>query len=283
MLLGVLITVSVIMVLTLLISAFITGSGNKEIMDNEVKREKILEYLPGDNCGACGCRDCAELAMKIAKGECSPSSCRSGGAPVAQAIGVLVGSEDGGREPLRAQVMCSCTDRTASSKYEYDSDSGELDCLAVMNLGGGERSCRFACIGMGTCRKSCPYGAISIVGGTASVDYRKCTGCGICAEVCPKSLIKMIPYDTYYWVGCSSKDTAAKTADKCLVGCSGCGKCVRACPERAIVVRDNVAQIDYNLCTGCGACYEKCPEGIIWKADAVGVSDLIFTKGKKLK
>ena len=111
---------------------------------------------------------------------------------------------------------------------------------------------------MGSCQKSCPYGAISIVNGTASVDYRRCTGCGICTDVCPKNLIKMIPYDTYYWVGCSSKDRA----------------------EGAVTVKDNVAVIDYTVCTGCGACFRVCPEGIIWKADAVGASDLVFSKGK---
>lgn len=281
MLLGVVITVSVICVLTLLISAFVTGDDSRETVENEIKREKILDYLPGENCGACGCRDCAELAMKIAKGECPPSSCKAGGAPVAQAIGVLVGNEDGPVEPLRAQVMCSCTDRTVGEKYEYDTDSGELDCTAVMNLGGGSRSCRFACIGMGTCQKSCPFGAIDIKMGTAVVDYRKCTGCGICTEACPKHLIKMIPYDTFYWVGCSSKDTAQRMHERCAVGCSGCGKCEKVCSEGAIRVKDNVAQIDYSICNGCGACFDACPEGSIWKADAVGVSDLVFSKGRK--
>lgn len=281
MLLGVIITVSALCLLTLLVTAFISGSGSKSRVEAEIKKERILEYLPGDNCGACGCESCAALAEKIACGEATPSACRSGGAPVTQAIGVLLGNEDSYTEPLRAQVMCSCTSYTADVKYEYDGDSGVLDCAAVMRLGGGERDCRFACIGMGSCAKSCPYGAIETVNGTAQVDYRKCTGCGLCTDACPKSLIKMIPYDTYFWVGCSSKDTGAKTATKCSVGCSGCGACERVCPEKAITVKDNVAEIDYSVCTGCGACYTSCPEGIIWKADAVGVSDLIFTKGRK--
>ena len=281
MLLGIIITASVICVLTLLIAAFVNSSGARNVVEKEMRREKILEYLPGTNCGACGCDSCAELAMKIATGECPASACRSGGAAVAQAIGVLTGGDDGVREPLRAQVMCSCTYDNAGVKYEYDIENGVCDCAAVMSLGGGEKNCRFACIGMGSCQKSCPYGAIDIINGAANVDYQKCTGCGICTEVCPKHLIKLIPYDTYFWVGCSSKDPAKRMAEKCSVGCSGCGKCEKLCPEKAIKVKDNVAEIDYNICTGCGVCYNVCPEGIIWKADTVGVSDLIFTKGRK--
>lgn len=280
MLLGITVTASAVCVLALLVAVLVSVGGGGKSAEKEIKKEKILDYLPGDNCGACGCKTCADLAEKIAEGKCSPSSCLSGGAPVAQAVGVVVGREDESTEPVRAQVMCSCTDSTAAKKYRFDTDGGEPDCLSAMHLGGGERECRFACIGMGSCQKSCPYGAISIVNGTASVDYRRCTGCGICTDVCPKNLIKMIPYDTYYWVGCSSKDRAAKTANKCKVGCSGCGECVKACPEGAVTVKDNVAVIDYTVCTGCGACFRVCPEGIIWKADAVGASDLVFSKGK---
>ena len=278
--LGIITVLSIIGVLTLLISAFVNGTDKKETMENELKCEKILEYLPGDNCGACGCRDCADLAMKIAKGEAPASACLSGGAATAQAVGVLMGKEELPGEPLRAQVMCSCSYDSAKIKYEYDSDSGYDDCSAVMNLGGGEKSCRFACIGMGSCVKSCPYHAISIESGIASVDYRKCTGCGICKEACPKKLIEMIPYDTYYWVGCSSREKGKKTKINCRVGCTGCGACEKVCPENAVSVKDHIAKIDYSLCTGCGRCFSVCPEGIIWKADAVGASDLVFTKGK---
>ena len=281
MLLGVVITVSVILVATMLMSLIFASEDRRKNVETELLKDKILDFLPGNNCGACGCSSCAELASKIAFGKATASACRSGGEQVSQAVGVLLGCEDAGKEPLRAQIMCSCTNSSAAVKYLYDRDCGETDCNAVMNLGGGERECRFACIGMGSCKKSCPYGAIEIVDGTARVDYKKCTGCGICVDACPKSLVKLIPYDTYFWVGCSSADNRPKTAKKCAVGCTGCGECEKVCPERAISVKGNIASIDYSLCTGCGNCYRVCPEGIIWKADAVGVSDLIFTKGRK--
>lgn len=281
MLLGIVITVSVILVATMLLSLFATSEDRRKNVECEILKEKIQDFLPGNNCGACGCKTCGELAGKIADGKATASACRSGGEQVAQAVGVLLGCEDTDHEVLRAQVMCSCTNSNASVKYLYDRDCGEADCHALMSLGGGERECRFACIGMGSCQKSCPYGAIGIVDGTAQVDYRKCTGCGICTQACPKGLIKLIPYDTYYWVGCSSADNRLKTAKKCAVGCTGCGECEKVCPEGAISVGGNVASIDYTLCTGCGNCYRACPEGVIWKADAVGVSDLVFTRGRK--
>lgn len=252
-------------------------SGGK--INNELKREKILDCLPGDNCGACGYGDCASCAMAIVNGKASPAVCSLGGASCAQAVGVILGNEDRNTVRMRAQVMCSGTNETTRKKYIYD--DGAADCLAEMKLGGGNKGCKYACVGLGNCMKACPFGAISIKKGTATVDYKKCTGCGRCVEACPKHIIKLVPYDAYYWVGCASKDTAAKEKYNCRVGCTGCGICQRVCPEQGIEIQGNVATINYDKCTGCGMCYSVCPEGVIWRADIVGADGLIFTKGDK--
>lgn len=41
--------------------------------------------------------------------------------------------------------------------------------------------------------------------------------------------------------------------------CVGCGICVKSCPMNAIILKDKVAQIDYDKCIRCYCCHEMCP------------------------
>ncbi len=45
--------------------------------------------------------------------------------------------------------------------------------------------------------------------------------------------------------------------------CIGCGECEDVCAFGAIVVEDNMAQIDHDTCTMCGACVEACTSGAL--------------------
>lgn len=279
MVFGIIISVAILCIIALIAAVLQNAEYSSAKIKNELKREKILDCLPGDNCGVCGYGDCASLALAVVNGNASPSACTPGGAATAQAIGVILGNEDRNTYRMRAQVMCSGTDATTRKKYIYD--DGAADCLAEMKLSGGYKGCRYACVGLGNCTKVCPFGAISIKNGTAVVDYRLCTGCGSCVNACPKHIIKLIPYDAYYWVGCASKDIAVRERYNCKVGCTGCGVCVKVCPENGIDITGNIATINYDKCTGCGMCFSVCPEGVIWRSDIIGADGLIFTKGDK--
>lgn len=279
MLFGVIICAALILLIALFAALFQSSAAEGEAVNDEIKREKVLECLPGDNCGACGYESCADLALAIVHGDVSTGSCPAGGAAAAQAIGLLMGEESSDGNRLRAQVMCSGDGSCTRKKYVYE--GGADDCVAAMKLGGGDKSCKFSCIGLGNCKAVCPFGAIEIVDGSARVDHRKCKGCGICVSACPKHLIKLIPYDTYYWVGCMSKEGRAGTLKGCDTGCIGCEKCVQACPESAVSVVHNCAEIDYTKCSGCGMCYQICPQGIIWKADTYGADGLDIVKGNR--
>jgi len=279
MIFGILISAALVCVLALLAAIIHTKEYSGTKFKDEIKREKVLDCLPGDNCGACGYGDCASFALALVNGKSTPSVCTPGGASTSQAIGVILGNEDRNSVRMRAQVMCSGSDSTTRVKYIYD--DGADDCFAQMKLGGGNRGCRYACVGMGNCAKACSFGAISIVNGTAVVDYKLCNGCGNCITACPKHIIKLIPYDTYYWVGCASKDISSKERYNCSVGCTGCGECKSVCPEGAIDIQGNIATIDYDKCTGCGLCFTACPEGVIWRSDVVGTDGLRFSRGVK--
>ncbi|MDR2708440.1 MAG: FAD-binding protein [Elusimicrobiota bacterium] len=45
------------------------------------------------------------------------------------------------------------------------------------------------CVGCGQCQQVCPFGAMSLVDGIATVDLNKCTYCGSCVDVCPTAAI----------------------------------------------------------------------------------------------
>lgn len=221
---------------------------------------EILESLPGANCGGCGYSGCAALAEAIATGDAKPSACTVGGAETAQKIGAIMGVEVGSVERKRAQVMCSGTCGASKKKYIY---SGAPDCVSAASMAGGDKMCANGCIGLGTCVAACPFGAISVEDGVASVDYHKCEGCGVCVAACPKHIIELIPFEADFWVGCKSVEPAAVVKKQCDAGCVGCKICEKNCPTGAISVADYVASIDYRKCNECGLCAEKCPRGII--------------------
>lgn len=167
---------------------------------------KILDCLPGANCGGCGYSGCAALAEAIVTGDAKPSACTVGGAETAQRIGAVIGVEVGSVEKKRAQVMCSGSCDASRKKYIY---SGAPDCVSAASMAGGDKMCANGCIGLGTCVAACPFGAISVRDGVAAVDYHKCEGCGVCVAACPKHIIELIPFEADFWVGCKSVEPAA--------------------------------------------------------------------------
>lgn len=222
--------------------------------------EKILENLPGANCGGCGYAGCSAMADAIVKGEAKVDGCPSNTAENSANIAKIMGVEATAHEPMRAFVMCGGAKGVAKTKYTY---SGAQDCLSVMRLGGGDKACAFGCIGLGSCVKKCSFDAIKIVNGVAVVDPEKCTGCGVCVNECPKKVITLIPKKATVMVKCASKDKGIDAKNACDASCIACKICEKNCPAGAITVENNVAKIDYSKCTNCGTCVEKCPRKCI--------------------
>jgi NADPH-dependent glutamate synthase beta subunit-like oxidoreductase len=153
---------------------------------------KILDVeaaLPGANCGGCGFAGCSANAEAIVAGKSAANSCVAAGPEVAQAIAVIMGMSLEAKEPDIALPGCTYGVADADTKFVYD---GLNDCRAVALLNGGMKVCTIGCLGLGTCAKACPFGAI-VMGpkGLPVVDEKRCTGCGTCERVCPKHIITL--------------------------------------------------------------------------------------------
>ncbi len=218
--------------------------------------EQILNILPGANCGACGSAGCQAFAAALVRGKADVSDCALGGVETHKVLAEILGVELKEETKQVATLICGggkkCTD-----KYNY---AGPQTCAAAEILLGGEKSCRFACIGFGDCVKACPFDAITMGEDELPViDEDKCIACGKCIEACPKEVLVLTPVDKFYHIRCNSKDKGAQVVKICKVGCIGCGKCIKACPRGAITLENNLAKIDYDKCTNCGECVKVCP------------------------
>lgn len=256
----ILFAVLVMAILGLVLGLVISLAGKAFYVRTDERVDRVRELLPGANCGACGYPSCNEYARNVVKKGEKTNRCTVGGYKTAARIAKIMGSAPDKTRRMRAQVMCCGTNRLASKKYNYE---GLRDCLSVAKLGNGPKDCSDGCIGLGTCVKTCPFGAIKLENGVAAVQHEKCRGCGACASICPQNIINLIPYDADIWVGCSSHGRGASVRNICKVGCTSCGECVNVCPSGAISIRDDLAVIDYGKCINCGACVSKCPRGII--------------------
>lgn len=121
----------------------------------------------------------------------------------ARALPEVMGQTATDNEPISAVVLCSGAAGVAEEKYKY---YGVDDCNAAARLGGGQKECAFACLGLGTCVKVCKFDAIHVKDGVAVVDRGKCTACGMCVKACPKHVIELLPQSAQRIVKCKSQE-----------------------------------------------------------------------------
>lgn len=229
--------------------------------------EKVRELLPGANCGGCGFPGCDGFAKALAAGEAKPSACVVVSADNLKAIGETLGVEAEAGQKKVARVLCSGGSENCVPKYVY---TGLHDCRAAAALAGGPQSCKYGCVGLLTCAKSCPFGAIHLnEKGVAEIDEDKCTGCATCVAVCPKKSIAIIPKKQEVYVRCHAPEKGKAVTIACKAGCIACGICAKKCPQGAITIVDNLPVIDYDKCTGCGVCVAACPRKVIAGTPAV--------------
>ncbi|MEA3369138.1 MAG: Fe-S cluster domain-containing protein [Candidatus Ratteibacteria bacterium] len=224
--------------------------------------EKILNVLPGGNCGACGFAGCQSFAQAVVKGKIEPDLCSVGGEQVARQLAGIMGVELVIREKEIALVRCRGGYQEAQEKFIYQ---GITDCRAALLVAGGKKECSYGCLGLGTCVASCPFEAIKMgENGLPEIDEDKCVGCGRCVASCPRGIIELVSRSQHVFVLCRSLDKAKQVKEICRVGCIGCGLCVKVCPVKAITIKDNLPRINPELCVACGECVKKCPTHSIY-------------------
>ena len=224
--------------------------------------EAIEQLLPGANCGACGFAGCAAYAAEIVGGEVALDLCTVGGPDVAEQIAQIMGVEyESGAEGKRVpQVHCRGGGNAAERAFQY---SGVKDCVALYALFGGDKICKYGCLGLGSCIEVCPVDAIAYdQEGLVWVNKEICISCGQCVKVCPTGVMQWIPYDADCLVACNSKDKGGRVRKYCKVGCIACKICEKKSPEGGYKIEDNLSRIDYTASgdrmEGAEACPTKC-------------------------
>jgi electron transport complex protein RnfB len=209
-----------------LIMASLLAVGRKIFfVEVDPRHEKIMEILPGANCGGCGYPGCSGYADALVKGEAEPTACPPGGAELAEELGRLLGVEVSGVEQKIALVACAGDHRFVEDRARY---IGIPDCAAAHTIAGGIKSCAYGCLGLGSCRAACPFDAIAISDkGLAYIIEDKCTGCGNCVPSCPRNLISMVPLAEDVHVLCKNPEKSKEVKAVCSVGCTGCKLCVK--------------------------------------------------------
>ena len=150
---------------------------------------EIEDALLGANCGACGYPGCSSAAEAVLAGKEGANICVAGGASIAVKVAEVMGLEIQIREPQIACTTCTYGTDRAATRFTY---IGINDCAAAILYGNGPKVCTVGCMGLGTCVRACPFGALSMgPEGLPVVDKKRCRACGICVEICPKNIMEL--------------------------------------------------------------------------------------------
>lgn len=237
------------------------------------KIEAVKHALMGANCGGCAYPGCEAYAEALVSDpSVPPDLCRPGGPEVALAVARITGKELGSAQPVVAVRRCVKDEGQVAPGLLY---SGVRTCLGASLAHGGPDACRFACIGLGDCVASCPFGAMHLEGGLVRVDEAACTGCGNCVRACPKTILELTPRAARVIVHCSSRDKGKEVSEVCQAGCISCGMCVKKCPASAVSLQAGRIMIDHAACLAYGpACEEicatSCPRSILRRTAQAG-------------
>lgn len=203
---------------------------------------KILELLPGINCGACGLSGCRVFAEEIVKHKNS-LLCRPAGEEINSRISFLLDLKGKVIFARKAVARCGAAkkDKNFSSTY-----IGPSSCAFAHILGAG-LDCKYGCLGFGDCVSVCPVKAISMKNDKVYVDIKKCIGCGKCLKACPRNIFEMVPFKEgidVYVVSCNNKEKALYVRKVCTRGCISCGLCLKV-EASPFYLKDNLSYIDY--------------------------------------
>ncbi len=262
----IIISILTMMGLGLFFGVILSLASQKLKVFQDPKIKKLIEILPGLNCGACGYGSCSAFAeTAIAKKEKIENFCPAGNDETSLKIYEVLGIEKKEKTKKVAIMHCGAEEGFAKKRAIY---KGIDSCALCNSVSGGYLKCKFGCLGLSDCTKACPVDAIKIVNNLARIDYRKCIGCGKCIQTCPRKIISLEDFnpDGIIVVACSSTNNGKFVREICKVGCIGCKICEKKCPEGIFEVENNLSKIDYNKAKDIKnwlSCIEKCPMNTI--------------------
>ena len=255
---AILIAALVMSVLGLLFGALLGVTGRVFKVPVNEKAEALRECLPGANCGACGFPGCDGYAAAVADGKAEVGACAVGGPACAAKMGEIMGVSVSASVRMVASVACQGYGDHCKPKADYQ---GMTDCVAASLVNNGTKACQYACLGLGTCERACPFDAIHIdpIKQIAVVDEEKCQACKKCVAACPQHVLSMRPAVHVVNVGCHNPENGVPKID--YEKCVGCMACADACPTGAMEADFETrkeAYIDPSKCVGCTMCARQC-------------------------
>lgn len=222
-------------------------------VDEDPKVKKILDILPGLNCGACGFSSCRSYAQEATKNPEKSQTCRPAGDEANQKISELLGQKKGSEKRIKKLIVCACI--AEENEKKISSDYQGLKTCQAAQISGGALDCFYGCFGFGDCSRVCPTGAITIKNKKVCIDLKKCFLCGKCIKVCPRNLFKIIPtnerFEKNYYIACQNKDKIKEVRAVCSRGCIECALCQKI-EKSPYQIKENLSQINY-----CEALEEK--------------------------
>lgn len=273
-----------VMLLLAVVMGWILGWANDAFrVEVDPKVEKLLEVLPGANCGACGYAGCSEYAEKMAEGTAKPGACTQCSKKANQQIAEILGCSIVETFPYKAIVHCSANEFQRAGRQNY---TGEMTCVAA-NLISGVQDCTYGCLGFGDCSRACPHEAIIVADGLARVRYHRCVGCRACEAACPRHIISIVPFkqSQILAVACSNREKGQDVKAVCRVGCIGCGACQRNSAEM-IHMGTNLPTIDYaHYQEGeiLGMIVERCPAKMLIYVGEPTEADIRATENEPME
>ncbi len=207
--------------------------------------DMVMGELPGANCGGCGLPGCSAFAEAIVAGNAAITGCPVNTQDGVDEIAGIMGVQAEVKEKELARVLCNGGNAETAPKAIY---KGIKTCLAAHLTFGGDKLCKYGCLGYGDCVVSCPFDAIYIGdNGLPLVDEEKCTACGNCVTACPRNIIEVHPVSHNLFVFCKSEDEAKYTKLTCTRACNGCKACQKGAGVEKIEMVNNLPRINYEV------------------------------------
>lgn len=251
-------------VLGLLLASVLAVANRYLWVYEDPRIHEVEDLLPATNCGACGLAGCHPFAEALLAGTMTPSECTVSSTEATADIADYLGVDAGETEKRIAYLACAGGSHVARMRARY---AGLETCRAAALVSGGPKGCAWGCIGLGDCAVICDFEAISMDRhGLPVVDPALCNACGDCVDVCPKDLLSIHPVSHRLWVACANTLDGDVAESDCEVACNACERCARDSPEGLVVIRNNLAVIDYDKNDlASPIAMQRCPTGaMVW-------------------